>query len=569
MKKVRCAIYTRKSSENGLEQEFNSLDAQREACAAYIASQKHEGWVLLDEQYDDGGISGGTLERHGLQKLFQDIDAGRVDQIIVYKIDRLTRSLTDFAKLVERLDKANASFVSVTQSFNTATSMGRLTLNMLLSFAQFEREVTSERIRDKMAASKKKGMWMGGQCPLGYDPDGRSLKINTEEAKTVTALFELYSKLGSLIEVTDEAQKLGFRTRAKEKPSESGKYAGGQYLSRSNIHYILTNPIYAGKIRHRSDTYDGLHPAIIDPKLWEKAQQKLMSSAKRRRGRPNVKSSSSKLIGRLFDETGNRLTPSHSMKGSRRYRYYISNRLLRKKSERSDANPGWRLPAKSLEDKISQAILCHLREIRTKPFASTYNTENAEAYKSALDGLDPTADVDAIIGCLSRATIAPGQLRVELNMDGLAKLMGTAMCHRPAGHTEQRWESRFLTFETQFQHRKRGVETKLILGENQNKTDPALIQELAMAHHYFEQIKSGKDFDEVAASCNISKRRLMQILELAFLSPEIVKTILKGQQPSQLTSRYIQRNQFPANWQKQTHKMQELLQLCDAQNQNL
>jgi len=569
MKKVRCAIYTRKSSENGLEQEFNSLDAQREACAAYIASQKHEGWVLLDERYDDGGISGGTLERRGLQRLFQDIDAGRIDQIIVYKIDRLTRSLMDFAKLVERLDKANASFVSVTQSFNTATSMGRLTLNMLLSFAQFEREVTSERIRDKMAASKKKGMWMGGQCPLGYAPDGRTLKINTEEAKTVTALFELYSKLGSLIKVTDEAQKIGFRTRAKVNPSESGKYVGGQHLSRSNIHYILTNPIYAGKIRHRSDTYDGLHPAIIDPTLWEKVQQRLMSGAKRQRGRPNVKSPCSKLIGRLFDETGDRLTPSHSMKGSRRYRYYISNRLLRKKSDRANANPGWRLPAKPLEDKISQAILCHLRSNSRKSISDVCNTENAEAYKSALDGLDVAADADAIIGCLSRATIAPGQLRVELNMDGLAELIGTEMCHLPAGHTEQQWDSRFLTFETQFQHRKRGVETKLIFGESQSKTDPAFIQDVALAHHYFEQVKSGKNFDEVASSCNISKRRLMQIIELAFLSPEIVKTILKGQQPSQLTSRYIQRNQFPANWQKQEHKMQELQQLCDTQNQIL
>ena len=225
MPKIRCAIYTRKSSEEGLEQEFNSLHAQREACAAYVASQKAEGWVLLPAEYDDGGISGGTLERPALQRLLGDIDAGLVDQIVVYKIDRLTRSLADFAKIVDRLDAAGASFVSVTQSFNTATSMGRLTLNMLLSFAQFEREVTAERIRDKIAASKRKGLWMGGQVPLGYEADGRTLRINAEEARTVRTLYALYDRLGTVRAVKAEADRLDLVTKVRSKPD--GSRTGG------------------------------------------------------------------------------------------------------------------------------------------------------------------------------------------------------------------------------------------------------------------------------------------------------------------------------------------------------
>jgi len=241
MKKIRCAIYTRKSSEDGLEQEFNSLHAQREACAAYVASQKHEGWVLLPDHYDDGGLSGGSLERPALRQLLYDVASGRVDQIIVYKIDRLTRSLSDFSKIVDILDAAEASFVSVTQSFNTATSMGRLTLNMLLSFAQFEREVTAERIRDKIAASKRKGLWMGGQVPLGYDASGRTLKIRDDEAQTIRMLYDLYEEHGTVRAVKAEAARLGLRTRQRN--AADGTVSGGGAFDRGHIHHILTNPI--------------------------------------------------------------------------------------------------------------------------------------------------------------------------------------------------------------------------------------------------------------------------------------------------------------------------------------
>jgi site-specific DNA recombinase len=281
MKKIRCAIYTRKSSEDGLEQEFNSLHAQREACAAYIASQKHEGWVMLPDAYDDGGLSGGSLERPALQHLLDDVRSGRVDQIVVYKIDRLTRSLADFAKIVDVLDAAGRVLRVGHPVFNTATSMGRLTLNMLLSFAQFEREVTAERIRDKIAASKRKGLWMGGKVPLGYDPDGRTLKVNETEAKTIRRLYDLYEELGTVRQVKEEADRLGLRSRTRA--AADGTLSGGGAFDRGHIHHILTNPIYAGRIRHRRQVYAGQHPAIIDPDRWDAIQQRLQDGAARSR----------------------------------------------------------------------------------------------------------------------------------------------------------------------------------------------------------------------------------------------------------------------------------------------
>ena len=257
MKKTRCAIYSRKSSEEGLDQDFNSLDAQREVCEACIASQRHEGWVLIKDRYDDGGISGGHLDRPALQILMDDVEAGRVNRVVVYKIDRLTRSLTDFAKLVDRLDGAGASFVSVTQAFNTATSMGRLTLNVLLSFAQFEREVTAERIRDKIAASKKKGLWMGGNVPLGYEAENRILRVVPEEAETVQKLFDLYEQLRTVTVVTREAAKL--RLTSKVRTGRDGSPRGGSVMGRGQIHHVLSNPVYAGRIRHKHQSFVGQH----------------------------------------------------------------------------------------------------------------------------------------------------------------------------------------------------------------------------------------------------------------------------------------------------------------------
>src|ERR1700736_3696962 len=277
-KKARCAIYTRKSSEEGLEQAFNSLDAQREACTAFILSQKHEGWTVLPPLYDDGGFSGGTMVRPALKRLITDIEAGQIDVVVVYKVDRLTRALSDFAKLVEVFDRRGVSFVSITQQFNTTTSMGRLTLNVLLSFAQFEREVTGERIRDKIAASKKKVMWMGGNVPLGYDASERTLIVNPAEAETVLRLFALYRELGCVRRVKDEADRLGLRT--KRSTTASGIERGGKSFSRGHIYQLLSNPIYIGEIAHKGQLYPGQHPALIDTETWTAVRDQLATNAR-------------------------------------------------------------------------------------------------------------------------------------------------------------------------------------------------------------------------------------------------------------------------------------------------
>jgi len=353
MKKVRCAIYTRKSSEEGLEQDFNSLDAQYAACSAYIASQTSEGWTLLRERYDDGGISGGTLERPGLQKLLADIGAGRIDIVVVYKVDRLTRSLLDFAKLVESFDAANTSFVSVTQSFNTTTSMGRLTLNMLLSFAQFEREVTAERIRDKIAASKQRGMWMGGTPPLGYRPDGRSLAIVEEHAAIVRDIFRRYLAVGNVRLVAEALQRENIRTPART-ALKSNRSFGGALFSRGQIYKILGNPIYIGRIPHGKMSYPGLHTAIIEQEIWEQVQQMLTGNRTGKRSAPVNIRHPSILAGKLFDERGEALVATHANKGKVRYRYYVSRSLQH--GGDASANPGMRIPAREIEAVVIEQI---------------------------------------------------------------------------------------------------------------------------------------------------------------------------------------------------------------------
>ncbi len=323
MSRLRCAIYTRKSTEEGLDQDFNSLDAQREACEAYIASQAGEGWRLIKTHYDDGAYSGGTMDRPALQRLLADIDAGKVDTIVVYKVDRLTRSLADFARIVELFDANDVSFVSITQQFNTTTSMGRLTLNMLLSFAQFEREVTGERIRDKIAASKRKGMWMGGVVPLGYDVIDRKLIINETEAETVRTLFRLYLQQANVRLVKEEADKLDLRTKSR-KPN-NGRRRGGEPFMPGHIYKLLSKPIYVGEIVHKGERHAGEHEAIIDRETWDGVQEQLGRNAVVRHRASNAKAPSL-LAGMLFDEGGNRLVPSHASKAGRRYLYYVSRR---------------------------------------------------------------------------------------------------------------------------------------------------------------------------------------------------------------------------------------------------
>jgi site-specific DNA recombinase len=321
---LRCAIYTRVSTEHGLEQEFNSLDNQREASEAYIKSQAHEGWKLIRTRYDDGGYSGGSMDRPALQKLLEDVRGRRIDVIVVYKVDQLTRSLADFAKLVELFDAHQGSFVSVTQAFNTTTSMGRLTLNVLLSFAQFEREVTGERIRDKIAASKRKGIWMGGVVPLGYRVENRALDVVDEHAAFVRDLFRRYLEIGSVVRakaiLDQENVRLPTRT------DRTGKTTGGGLISRGHLYKILSNPIYRGRLPHRGQVHDGLHDSIIDRETWDRVQLLLAEHAQRTAG--GRQNSDALLAGKLFDDRGNPMSPSHAAKSGRRYRYYVSQAIL-------------------------------------------------------------------------------------------------------------------------------------------------------------------------------------------------------------------------------------------------
>jgi site-specific DNA recombinase len=319
---LRCAIYTRGSTDARLEQEFNSLDAQREAFEAYIKSQTHEGWSLIRSRYDDGGFSGGSMERPALQKLLLEVQAKRIEVIVVYKVDRLTRSLADFAKLVEMFDAHGVSFVSVTQSFNTTTSMGRLTLNVLLSFAQFEREVTGERIRDKIAASKKKGIWMGGVVPLGYRVEARALHIVADHAELVRGLFKRYLEVGSVPRLKErlDAEDVRLPIRIDGK----GRSTGGGLFSRGHIYNIFSNPIYIGQIAHKGVVHEGQHPAIVDRELWDTVRQSLEDNLSAKSQRSDGQSTNALLTGKLFDDRGNVMTPSWSKRGSKRWTYYVS-----------------------------------------------------------------------------------------------------------------------------------------------------------------------------------------------------------------------------------------------------
>src|SRR5947207_6826072 len=355
MARKRCAIYTRKSSEEGLEQEFNSLHAQREASEAYIRSQRHEGWVVVPTVYDDGGFSGGNLERPGLQRLLADVHAGRIDVIVTYKVDRLTRSLADFARLIEIFDAHHVSFVSVTQQFNTTTSMGRLTLNVLLSFAQFEREVTGERIRDKIAASKKKGMWMGGNPPLGYDAHQRKLIVNPAEAETVRSIFALYLELGCVRRLKETVDRRRWTTKCFM--TAAGRIQGGRPFSRGHLYRILSNPLYLGRIAHKGQLHPGQHEALVEPETWEAVQAQLAANTAGHRRRAGAMAPSL-LAGLLVDSAGERLTPSHAVKRGRRYRYYISRALIAEAG--GERKQGWRLPAHDLEDAVIRVIVAAL-----------------------------------------------------------------------------------------------------------------------------------------------------------------------------------------------------------------
>ena len=417
-RKLRCAVYTRKSTEEGLDQDFNSLDAQFEACSAYIASQGSLGWSLVGKRYDDGGISGATMERPALQQLLQDVKDHRVDVIVVYKIDRLTRSLADFARIVEILDEAGASFVSVTQQFNTTTSMGRLTLNVLLSFAQFEREVTAERIRDKIAASKKKGMWMGGVVPLGYRVEDRKLLVDDEEAGTVRYLFNRYIELKSVRLLVEDARSRGLKRRlAKQR---DGTIRETRPFGRGNLYHLLSNPIYIGKIRHREQVYEGEHEAIIATDLFDKVQALLAEGSPKRMSSFNCRGIHL-LTGLLYDEHGNRLRATHANKKGIRYQYYVSGHLI---DQRKNGTDGWRLSAERVdsivEDKVIQllsneAILSELLQ-QIEPPAVVHSTlERARSIAVEWRSFSALNRKETLGQIISRVDIQPGLLRIHID----------------------------------------------------------------------------------------------------------------------------------------------------------
>jgi site-specific DNA recombinase len=418
--KVRCAIYTRKSSEEGLDMEFNSLDAQREACAAYILSQKPEGWVAVADRYDDGGISGGTLERPALKRLIADIEFGKVDVVVVYKIDRLSRSLMDFAKLVEVFERRGVTFVSVTQSFNTTTSMGRLTLNILLSFAQFEREVIGERIRDKVAASRRKGMWMGGYVPLGYRVENRKLLVNEEEAASVRLIFERFVKLGSIKLLMRELQAAGIRSRR------------GYMLDKGALYKLLNNRVYIGEAVHKGEAYPGEHEAIISADLWSQAHA-IMGESPRMRANKTRLSGPSLLRGLIFSPNGDAMSPSHTRKGDRLYRYYVSQSVLKRGP---GTCPVGRVPAAEIETAVIEQLRGFLRApeliVRTWMTATRHDERITEAeVRDAFERLDPMwdelfpAEQARIVQLLvERVDVKVDGIAIRLRTGGLTKLLG-------------------------------------------------------------------------------------------------------------------------------------------------
>ena len=551
----RCAIYTRKSSEEGLEQSFNSLDTQREACQAFITSQRQEGWRALPAHYDDGGYSGGTLERPALQRLLKDVEEGKVDTIVVYKVDRLTRSLVDFAKIVEALDARGVSFVSVTQQFNTTTSMGRLTLNVLLSFAQFEREVTGERIRDKIAASKRKGMWMGGRVPVGYDVKERKLIVNPEEADFVRRIYHLYLELGCVSGLKVQLDREAIKS--KERTSPAGNRSGGTLYSRGALYRVLQNPIYRGDIQHHGKVYPGEHTGIISRELWEQVQDQLRSDNGGRRGvRANC---SSLLAGLLQDAEGNRFAPSHTVKNGKRYRYYVCQ-------EKVDAlraqTKSVRLPAHDVEKQVSlrlQAFLQSASEVMgelTQPEDPPANTQQIiDAARKQLEQLrsdSPSFAQNFLRRVVRRVLVHPDRIEVEVSKSELqATLAGDP---RTASH---RGSSDVVRLVLEARIKRCAGEMRLVVPPDlpgQARVHPvsSLLKVVARAHQWCEWVISGKVWGgrSIAEKTGLDERYVSQILECAFLAPDIVAAILDGRQPEGLIWKKLTRH-VPMNWVEQ------------------
>jgi DNA invertase Pin-like site-specific DNA recombinase len=509
---TRCAIYTRKSSDEGLEQNFNSLDAQREACEAYVLSQAGEGWSALPTHYDDGGFSGGSMERPGLKRLLADISRGLVDVVVVYKIDRLTRSLADFARIVEQLDARDASFVSVTQAFNTTTSMGRLTLNVLLSFAQFEREVTGERISDKIAASKAKGLWMGGLPPFGYDvpTNGtRVLQVNEAEAATVRHIFDRYLALRSVHRLVEELKREGIRS--KERVNRKGETTGAQPFGRGALFHLLKNRVYVGEIVHKGESYPGQHEGIVDPEVFERVQALLARQLKKRKTRTKA---TSPLAGKLFDVHGNRLTPTHTKnRHGRTYRYYVASRLQQGTATGSHLK---RFPAARVDALIAGA-LARISTTSEPAFDLIVRTSLSE---NSIELVLPSRLLTNI-----RSKLAAGEhvCTDEDNADLIRWTIPAVL--RPRG----------------------GRANMQPIGANVPNRDPVLINALRRAHRLLQRDSAGLPIIKSLPPSRYDFR----VMRLALLSPRIQREILAGRQPLILCLEDLMREDLPASWAHQ------------------
>jgi site-specific DNA recombinase len=515
-KHARCAIYTRVSTDQGLEQDFNSLDAQYDASQAFIRSQAHAGWTLVRTKYDDGGFSGGNTDRPALQRLLEDVRFGKVDSIVVYKVDRLTRSLADFAKLVELFDKHNASFVSVTQQFNTTTSIGRLTLNVLLSFAQFEREVTSERIRDKISASKRKGLWVGGMVPVGYDTKDRKITVDEIEVEVVRTIFRLYLKLGSLNLLMAELRKQGIVT--KTRTLKSGKTVGGIPFTRGPLAHLLRNRFYIGEVVFKGEVLKGEQPAILDRTLFDAVQAKLDEQTNNHKAtRTN---SEALLIGRIFDDAGNRMTPSHARKGGIKYRYYLSSALLNGVSEQAGSVA--RVPATEIEAVVTKAVREHLR---------------------------PRPAID------DRTLIESHAARVEVHSDRLI----IQLVQTERNNTQNTGEENVLSVPWQktASTRRREIlvpegttssqQVRRIRSENR----ATLVASVARGRHWLNELitDGAANTESIAKREQCSVRRVNLTISLAFLAPDLVKAAIEGRLPHGMGVTRLA--DLPAEWSRQ------------------
>ena len=544
---LRCAIYTRKSSEEGLEQSFNSLDAQREACSAFILSQRHEGWKEIATRYDDGGFSGGNMERPALASLMKDIDAGLIDSVVVYKVDRLTRALTDFAKIVDRFDAKKVSFVSVTQQFNTTTSMGRLTLNVLLSFAQFEREVTGERIRDKIAASKKKGMWMGGRIPMGYDLADRKLVVNENEGEAVRHIYRRYLALGCVSALKSELDSEG--VVSKVRLSRGGKTSGGRPHSRGALYELLQNKLYIGQTNHKRMAYPGEHARIIDDELWNAVQARLLVNTQGTRS--GVRSAeASLLVGRVFTDAGDRLIPSHTAKGGKRYRYYVSA-------------PGSKRVVRIAASELEQAVLARLREFLGSPkevldvlMLSGGAARQEQAIGSATWLADEMKEASGVSGArnileiVSRVLVRSGGLSIECSASRLHTLLFGDQAEGDTGDTP-------FVLELAGPLQRTGRQVRLVLGDTGLRgsgrgPDATFVKAAARGRLWYEELTSGRGISlaDLASESGVNDRYTSRILRCAFVAPDLVEHLLEQRGDGSRNLRKVLAN-LPRSWSEQ------------------